>query len=177
MEEVAMNHAWRLWGTIAVMLAMWSISGCRTGLLSHTGTLVPPDRQVALDAVGEQPLRWQGNDLTLDFRARRDGNRLHLEGQVRLAQHLTNFDTLESLDIQVHFLDVEGRVLTSHGVYAAGYRTPQFLTRWTFGRDLQFPEGAGSISFSYKGRVITGGGARSHDDGGDQTSWDFWQMP
>ncbi len=167
----------RLLSTIAVMLGLWLITGCQVGMLSYSGMLVPPERMTALETEGEKSQRWQGTDLVLDYRAHRSGDRLRLEGQVTLSQHLTNYDTIEFLDIQAHFLDGDGRVMASHLLYAAGYRTPLYMIRWTFSRDLKPPDRARAIAFSYQGKATSGGGSGTDDAADGSISWDFWQSP
>jgi hypothetical protein len=155
------------------------LAGCQGGLPGFTGLQVPPERRSPLAEAlqaGESQ-RWQGADLVIEYRAALLHERLRLSGEVRLAQHLTHYDTLAFLDVEAHLLDSEGRVMASRRIFSAGRHQPQYLVRWRFERELPLPAGAAGIAFSYGGQAVADGGSSSDGPAGGRISWDFWQLP
>lgn len=160
-----------------LFLFIGALVACQSRLFSYRGATAEQQSRIALLEGGPYVGFWKTEDLSMHYRYLRYPENLELSGVVELANRLKyNFTTLEYLFLQVNLLDAEGKVLESKVVLTSDYR--HMIKKLPFKRSLELPPGITAIAFSYKGRVLEGGGTtRVLEDAGDGDSWDFWRTP
>jgi hypothetical protein len=166
------HHTWIL--TVLVLT-----TACATDISTrNAGRPTKPDSRIALQPGGPHQERWQTNDIAIPFEYRRENDQFAMAGKVELQKRIANFPNIDFLRINIHFLDAEGIILSSHRLWSAGRSNELFFVNFDFSRQYPLPVGAANLTFSYTGEVADGGGGFStRSRGGDRTSWRFWWTP
>jgi len=164
--------AWA-YGLLGWLLA---VAGCASVEIATTGRETLPEARITLSEAAEGGGMWEGRDLWVSFDWVRSGNALKLSGTVGFFKPVADgFAALSRFTLRVHFLDTDGRVISTSGVATAAYRKP--ITPLTFERNLTVPPETNAMAFSYSGRAIEGGGEGSPGSRDGGISWEFWQVP
>lgn len=163
---------------LGVITAGMLLFSCQSMGFTHQGRMSTQNEPIELLQGGPHQGLWQGPHLELNYSYEREHGLLSLNGEARLAQSLnTGFRTFDYFYLKVNFLDAEGKVLDSAGIYTAGYR--EDIRSMPFKRRVEIPADGTAMTFSYNGRVSEGmGGSLLNRRGmGDGTYWDFWLHP
>ncbi len=145
------------------------LAGCRTHLLNLTRGPVPEAYRKPLVEGEPQYNNWRGADLTLDYNYLKTQNTLDLAGRISFDRGTEmNFGNIDNLRMSIYFLDNQGNILGSSGIYSTYWlrseSNPTFRTR------LTVPPGASAIAFSYDGQASSIDGS-GNDGGGRVTAW------
>lgn len=160
-----------------ILLIMVFLGGCASGSSGYAGRLAAEDNRIVL-LESTEPIRgiWRSPDIALDYSYLFNSGSVRFSGGLTLADKLMHFTAIDHLYFRIHFLDPDGRVLTSGTAYVAPHRHWISLVRLTFDRTFEVPPGAVAFGFSYTGEVTEGqGGVFGKHDGG--ISWEFWKQP
>lgn len=159
---------------IALISAM---AGCQT-TNRYIGKTVPDPNRISLQQEKSQPSVWESKDLTFEYTWDRKSSQVSLNGEITLDRSYDQFETLNYLDLWVHFLDTEGKILESKLAWSV-VSVISFMAekkRLHVNSRLDLPENATAMTFSYRGSVSEGGGL-VNGGGGDGTNWSFYKSP
>ncbi|MGD9331439.1 MAG: hypothetical protein PVJ53_09005 [Desulfobacterales bacterium] len=148
------------------------INGCAGLSTSYEGTPARPDNRLALAAMDGKPQTWSAKDIAIHFTPSVGDDALQIDGTVEPLGSIKNFPTIKYLRASLHFIDAQGLILSSTGLWSAGAGAEVKLVRWTFAKRFPRPPGAVAIGFSYRGAVSDVGA-----DGSGQDGWTVWQRP
>jgi hypothetical protein len=156
---------------------LWACVGA--GTQRFEGRVTKPASRVAVEPGGPHQAQWQARDLTIRFAYQWEANRFDIGGTVELSKKIQHFTTLDSLRIQLHFLDAEGVVLATYGVWNAGRRNNMHyhFVNFKFDRHYLPPAGTDMIGFSYAGEASDSGGDGLARRSGGRGDWSFWWTP
>lgn len=158
---------------MALILLAGVLSGCMAGFSgsnSHTVRQANPIDLVK-DPPGVQAL-WKTEDLSLSYTRSFEKNRLQINGKIILADKLTHFTTMDHLQVWIHFVDSDSRIIGTRILYTAPRRRWLDLLNLDVHRSMPVPRASVALAFSYSGEVSDGLG-----DNGDRISWNFFSPP
>ena len=149
------------------------------GSQRFVGRETKPATRVAIEPGGPHQTQWLAKDLTLDFDYQWEADRFDIAGSVELSKKLQHFTVLDTLRIRLHFLDAEGVILATYGVWNAGRRNSMHYYFINFNFDKQYspPAGTDMIGFSYNGEASDSGGDGLARKSGGRGDWTFWWQP
>lgn len=155
-----------------------SLAGCQTTFNKYLGKQVPEYNRILLSEGKPQSSLWQTMDLVFQYTCLQESNKLSLSGELTLDESYDQFETLDYLNLWVHFLDSEGKILDSKLAWSATYSVawPGEKKRWSVKSSLDLPLNAIAVKFSYMGSVTQAEGWTLTDDGG-ATNVRFFKSP
>jgi len=165
-------------GVAAAVVGGLVLMGCAGGSwLTYTGQKARPENRIPLERGGPHAEVWKTRDLAVSFTYRWDDRGLEIAGEVVPLGPIVNFQVIHRLDLRLHFLDAEGVILATRGLWNPGVRTNVDMLRWTFQHLWPVPAKTWAVGFSYAGVVGDGAGRGSDDDIGGAVDWEFWYGP
>jgi hypothetical protein len=152
---------------------------CVGGTSLSPGAWVEEEDRISVLDGGPHKGSWQTRDLSINYEYREATSSLQITGVIELASYLQyNFNTLEHLRLNIHFLEANGIVLDTKRINVFGYRRPlDFLGELSFNSRFDLAQDTVAFAFSYSGRVTEGGGSPTFSRSGDRTDWKFWKVP
>ena len=169
--------------SIAVAGLLWfvlfsALAGCQTTFNRYIGKTVPEPNRIPISVGKPQSGVWQAKDLFFQYTCLRESDKLSLSGELALNESYEQFESLNYLNLWVHFLDSEGKILESKlalNVVSSIAYTGQ-KKQWSVKSSIDLPVNATAVTFSYMGSVSqSGGGVR--EGSGDGTNWSFFKSP
>lgn len=123
-----------------LILGSLSLSGC-AGL----GQNVSVEDRIFFEEKEKSQGRFTQDGLTVDYSYRLAGNNMTMDGSIYYTR------SVNSLNVYLLFLDHSGDILQRDIVYSSGYRVAHSwgMTERTFRDQLDVPQGAVGISFTY----------------------------
>lgn len=165
----------RILCALFITAALLIVTSCLKSAMTYEGKQVKEENRIAISDGGPHKSDWKTRDLTLDYTYTRKGDNLELSGVIKFTNHLvTGYITLVDFRIHIHFTDAEGIITGGQVVAISGHR--QEIENISFKKEVELPEGAVSMVFSYRGSADQGG----RDEGswmGVGSDWDFWTTP
>jgi len=138
------------------------------------------DRITLMDG-GPHKGTWQTRDLTIHYEFQKAAPSLQITGLVELASYIPmGFNTLEFLNVNIHFLDANGIVLDAKRIKSFGsFRSFRVLGDINLDGRFDLAPDTVAFAFSYSGRASTGGGGPGMRGSGSEggTDWEFWRVP
>ena len=157
------------------LTVVFGLMACQNTPFSYTDKQAGPRSRVGLETSAQHSATWHGEDLTIDYTTVFSAGKFQISGAVQLDRYLVmGYMYLKYLYIHMHFLDADGKIIESHPVFNAGYRSPRRDIAFT--KTVTLPPAAAGLAFSYSGF------AREYDgDPGERnmlnSGWAFWQTP
>jgi len=143
------------------------LAACQGNVLGFKGELVEEKNQVSLKSGGPHSEVWNTRNLILSYEYTNQADRLDISGEVALAGGAENFQKVEHLEVNLYFVDGNGRIIEYAPLFSAV--TNDMGKNWTFQRKIEKPAGAETMAFGYSGQV--------QSVGSDQDRFDFWKTP
>ena len=170
------SSVFKLW--IACLLIYLCIACVGGTSLSPGAWVEEKDRISVLDG-GPHKGSWQTRDLSINYEYREATSSLQITGVIELARHLQyNFNTLEHLRLNIHFLEANGIVLETKRIRAFGYRRfLELLGEMSFNSRFDLTQEAVAFAFSYHGRVSEGALPPSVSSSGGRIDMEFFKVP
>ncbi len=167
----------RLVWLFVLACVLWACAGA--GTKRFAGRVTKPESRVAVEPGGPHQTQWQTRDLTLNFDYQWEADRFDIAGAVELSKKIQHFTILDFLRIRLHFLDADGVILATYGVWNAGRRNSMHYYFINFKFDKQYvpPAGTDMIGFSYAGEASDSGGDGLARKSGGRGDWAFWWTP
>lgn len=143
-------------GPLTAMLALVLLwSGCQSALLSYSGAMVRDSARIAVVDGAQRSGEYRSPDLTIDYRAVRNGDELELSGVAQYTAKIRNaYRLIPHFSLSVFLLDRNGTVLRERGILTPGSDDPGNPMR--FAERIPLPPGTASIAFSYTGQAASG---------------------
>ena len=162
---------------IACMLMIQNV-GCAGGTALSPGAWVEDQDRIAVLDGGPHEGNWQTRDMTIIYEYQEASKGLQISGRIELADYIPKgFNTLEHLNLYIHFLNADGTVLETRSVKIFGYRRYlELIGEMTFNNRFGLTEESVYFAFSYSGKVIQGSGSGVSSSRG-RINWDFWKVP
>ena len=165
-------------GVGLLLFVMFStLAGCQTTFNKYLGKTVPEPNRILLSEGKPQSSLWQAEDLSFHYTCLRESNKLSLSGELTLDESYEQFEILNYLNLWVHFLDSEGKILNSKlatNIASSVAYTGQ-KKKYSIKSSLDFPLNGTAVTFSYMGSVTQVGEWRRGV--GDGTNWTFFKSP
>lgn len=167
----------RLSWLFVLAFVVWACANA--GTKRFAGRVTKPESRVAVEPGGPHQTQWQTGDLALNFDYQWEADRFDIAGAVELSKKIQHFTILDFLRIRLHFLDAEGVILATYGVWNAGRRNSMHYYFINFKFDKQYapPAGTEMIGFSYDGEASDSGGDGLARKSGGRGDWAFWWTP
>ena len=150
-----------------------TLTGCQTTFNKYLGKMVPEPNRIALPESKPQSSVWKTKDLVFQYTSDRESDKLTLSGELALNESYEQFENLKYLNLWVHFLDSEGKILDSKLAWSVASQVAYTgeKKKWPVKSSLDLPLNATAVTFSYTGSVSQGAGA-------DNTNqWIFYKSP
>ena len=154
-------------GVLSVLVIALLVVACQGNVLGYKGELVEEKNQVPLKSGGPHSEVWNTRNIILSYDYTNEADRLDISGEVALAGGAENFQYVEHLDVNLYFVDGNGRIIKQEPLFSAV--TNDMGKNWTFQRKIEKPAAAESMAFGYSGQV--------QSVGSDQDRFDFWETP
>lgn len=157
---------------IIVVVAMAILTGCSPKWFSYQGaTITHADHLIRLQE-GEQQGIWKTNDLGIEYRMQKVSGNLTISGTIDFSSgFLHGFNTINRFVVQLLLVNGEGMVMDNIVVYSSEDNRSINITPLYFEKTAAVPQECRSISFTYDGLLMDGGG------GGEATSTSVWYFP
>jgi hypothetical protein len=146
------------------------LGGCQGSLLNtqERGQRVKDGKQIQLSQSGEQTGQYRTEDLAIDYRYSRTGDKLQLSGTVRFNNSFQlMFPTVNAFSLALVLADTQGMILDQQGITTANGQKP--TEPLSFSKTLVISSQTQSMAFRYTG-VAYGGGS-------DKSRMNFWDVP
>jgi hypothetical protein len=152
---------------------------CAGGNPLGRGGWVEEDSRIPILDGGPHQGTWQTRDVSINYEYQEATSSLQIAGVIELASYIqNNFNTLEHLRLNIHFLEANGIVLETKRIRAFGYRRFfDSLGEMSFNSRFNLTQDTVAFAFSYHGRVTEGGGSGNFSRSGDRIDWEFWKVP
>jgi len=154
-------------GIFCLTIIVGLLVACQGNVLSYKGELVEEKNQVPLKAGGPHSEVWNTRNVIVSYDYVNKADRLDITGEVALAGGAENFQYVEHLEVNLYFVDGNGRIIEYVPLFSAV--TNDMGKNWSFQRNIEKPVGAESMAFGYSGQV--------QSIGSDQDRFDFWETP
>ena len=151
---------------------------CAGGTALSPGAWVEDQDRIAVLDGGPHEGNWQTRDMTIKYKYKEAVKNLQISGGIELADYIPKgFNTLEQLNLYIHFLNADGTVLETRNIKIFGYRRHlDLIGEMTFNNRFDLTEETVYFAFSYSGKVIQGSGSGVSSSRG-RMDWDFWKVP
>ena len=142
-----------------------TLVGCQTTFNKYLGKQVPEPSRILLSEGKPHSSLWQTKDLVFQYTCLQESNKLSLSGELTLDELYEQFETLDYLNLWVHFLDSEGKILESKLAWSAASLVvwPGEKKKWSVKSSLDLPSNATAVTFSYMGSVTQADRGRGGD--------------
>ena len=152
---------------------------CVGGTSLSPGAWVEEEDRISMQDGGPHKGSWQTRDLSINYEYREATSSLQITGVIELASYLQyNFNTLEHLRLNIHFLEANGIVLETERIKVFGYRRfLDFLGEMSFNSDFDLTQETVAFAFSYHGRVTEGALPPSLSSSGGRIDMEFFKVP
>jgi hypothetical protein len=152
---------------------------CVGGTSLSPGAWVEEEDRISMLDGGPHKGSWQTRDLSVHYEYREATSSLQITGVIELASYLQyNFNTLEHLRLNIHFLEANGIVLETKRIKVFGYRRfLEFLGEMSFNSRFDLTQETVAFAFSYHGKVTEGGGSPTFSRSGDRIDSEFFKVP
>lgn len=154
---------------------------CVGGTSLSPGAWVEEQDRIQIMDGGPNKGSWQTRDLTIHYEFQKASPSLQVSGLVELAEYIPKgFDSLDFLNVNIHFLDANGIVLDVRRLKSFGTsRSFRALGDINFNGRFDLTQDTVAFAFSYSGRATSGGGGPglTARGSGGRTDWDFWKVP
>lgn len=129
------------------------VAGCQSVPVSYSKGVVPPSKQIQLEAGGERSGRYTTDDLSIDYSYVQSQDSLSISGSILFADRLTySFPSIRNFHADLIFVDAQGRSLSIEGLTSSAMARSEDPLK--FSLTVAVPYNSAAIAFSYRGLAI-----------------------
>ena len=153
--------------SIISLLLLSTLLACQSSPFSYRGKEVAEESRIVLKQGGPHEGVWKTKDFTFNYTYTREAGKLIISGDLIMDDFYRNYEIMDFLMFTVNYIDSDGKLQDSKPFWSATYRGWDY--EWHIKREIDTPDYAKSIGFSYMG------GMRQAGRGGVQL--DLWISP
>ena len=153
--------------SIVSLLLLLTLIACQSSQFSYRGKEVVEESRIVLKQGGPHEGVWKTKDFTFNYTYTREAGKLKISGDLILDDYYWNMEIMDFIFFRVNYIDSDGKLQDSKPLWSTTYKGWDY--EWFIKREIDLPEYAKSIGFSYVGSMRQAGG------GGVQL--DLWISP